>query len=65
LLLIISYSEGMGRLGASGSHLESSILRMPRSGGPGDQKPSQADSSVRPYLEKSLHKKGLMEWLKV
>jgi hypothetical protein len=28
-------------------------------------KPAQANSSKRPYLEKTLHKKGLMEWLKV
>jgi hypothetical protein len=28
-------------------------------------KPAQANSSVRPYLEKILHKKGLVEWLKV
>jgi hypothetical protein len=26
---------------------------------------SQANSSTRPYLEKTLHKKGLVEWLKV
>jgi hypothetical protein len=26
-------------------------------------KPSWAKSSVRPYLEKSLHKKWLVEWL--
>jgi hypothetical protein len=28
-------------------------------------KSAQANSSVRPYLEKTLHKKGLVEWLKV
>jgi hypothetical protein len=28
-------------------------------------KPAQANSSMRPYLEKILHKKGLVEWLKV
>jgi hypothetical protein len=28
-------------------------------------KPAWANSSVRPYLEKTLHKKGLVEWLKV
>jgi hypothetical protein len=26
---------------------------------------SRANSSARPYLEKTLHKKGLVEWLKV
>jgi hypothetical protein len=39
------------------------------SGGRGEEdqgsKPAQANSSMRPYLEKTLHKKGLMEWLKV
>jgi hypothetical protein len=28
-------------------------------------KPAWANSSARPYLEKNLHKKGLVEWLKV
>jgi hypothetical protein len=28
-------------------------------------KPAQAKSSVRPHLGKSLHKKGLVEWLKM
>jgi hypothetical protein len=28
-------------------------------------KSDRAKSSVRPYLEKKLHSKGLMEWLKV
>jgi hypothetical protein len=28
-------------------------------------KPAQANSSVRPYLEKSFTKVGLVEWLKV
>jgi hypothetical protein len=28
-------------------------------------KPAWANSSKRPYLEKTLHKKGLVEWLKV
>jgi hypothetical protein len=28
-------------------------------------KPAQANSSTRPYLEKTHHKKGLVEWLKV
>jgi hypothetical protein len=28
-------------------------------------KPAQANSSVRPYHENTLHKKGLVEWLKV
>jgi hypothetical protein len=28
-------------------------------------KPAWANSSMRPYLEKTLHKKGLKEWLKV
>jgi hypothetical protein len=28
-------------------------------------KPAQANSSARPYLEKTFHKKGLVEWLKV
>jgi hypothetical protein len=28
-------------------------------------KPSWAKSSVRLYLEKTLHKKGLVEWFKV
>jgi hypothetical protein len=28
-------------------------------------KPAQANSSERSYLEKTLHKKGLVEWLKV
>jgi hypothetical protein len=28
-------------------------------------KPAQANSSMRPYLEKTLHKKELVEWLKV
>jgi hypothetical protein len=28
-------------------------------------KPAQANSSVRPYLEKTNHKKELAEWLKV
>jgi hypothetical protein len=28
-------------------------------------KPAQGNSSVRPYLEKTHHKKGLVEWLKV
>jgi hypothetical protein len=28
-------------------------------------KPTQANSSTRPYLEKTLHRKGLVEWLKV
>jgi hypothetical protein len=28
-------------------------------------KPAQANSSASPYLEKSHHKKGLVEWLKV
>jgi hypothetical protein len=27
--------------------------------------PAQANSSVRPYLKKTLQKKGLVEWLKV
>jgi hypothetical protein len=26
---------------------------------------AQANSSLRPYLEKTYHKKGLAEWLKV
>jgi hypothetical protein len=26
---------------------------------------ARANSSVRPYLKKTLHKKGLVEWLKV
>jgi hypothetical protein len=28
-------------------------------------KPAWANSPVRPYLEKTLHKKVLVEWLKV
>jgi hypothetical protein len=28
-------------------------------------KPAWANSYTRPYLEKTLHKKGLVEWLKV
>jgi hypothetical protein len=28
-------------------------------------KPAQANSSVRPYLKNTLHKNGLVEWLKV
>jgi hypothetical protein len=28
-------------------------------------KPAQANSSLRPYLEKLLHEKGMVEWLKV
>jgi hypothetical protein len=28
-------------------------------------KPAQANNSARPCLEKILHKKGLVEWLKV
>jgi hypothetical protein len=28
-------------------------------------KPTQGNSSTRPYLEKTLHRKGLVEWLKV
>jgi hypothetical protein len=28
-------------------------------------KPAQANSSMRPYLNKTLHKKGLVEWLEV
>jgi hypothetical protein len=28
-------------------------------------KPAQANSSTRSYLKKILHKKGLVEWLKV
>jgi hypothetical protein len=28
-------------------------------------KPAQANSSAKPYLKKTLHKKGLVEWLKV
>jgi hypothetical protein len=28
-------------------------------------KPSQANSSTRPSLEKNHHRKGLVEWLKV
>jgi hypothetical protein len=28
-------------------------------------KPAWANSSMKPYLEKNLHKKGLVEWLKV
>jgi hypothetical protein len=28
-------------------------------------KPAQTNRSRRPYLKKSLHKKGLAEWLKV
>jgi hypothetical protein len=28
-------------------------------------KPAQANSCARPYLEKTYHKKGLVEWLKV
>jgi hypothetical protein len=28
-------------------------------------KPAWANSSLRPYLNKALHKKGLVEWLKV
>jgi hypothetical protein len=28
-------------------------------------KPAWANSSMRPYFEKILHKKGLVEWLKV
>jgi hypothetical protein len=28
-------------------------------------KPAQATSSVRPYLEKKQHKKGLVKWLEV
>jgi hypothetical protein len=28
-------------------------------------KPAQANSSVRPYLDKTHHNKGLVEWLKV
>jgi hypothetical protein len=28
-------------------------------------KPAQANSSMRPYLEKTLPKKGLVEWLTV
>jgi hypothetical protein len=27
--------------------------------------PARANSLLRPYLEKTLHKKGLLEWLKV
>jgi hypothetical protein len=28
-------------------------------------KPAQTNSSAKPYLEKILHKKGLVKWLKV
>jgi hypothetical protein len=28
-------------------------------------KSAQANSSTRPYLKKTLHRKGLVEWLKV
>jgi hypothetical protein len=28
-------------------------------------KPAHANSSMRPYLEKTLHRKGLVVWLKV
>jgi hypothetical protein len=28
-------------------------------------KPAQANSFTRPYLKKTLHKRGVVEWLKV
>jgi hypothetical protein len=31
----------------------------------GNLKPDRANSSTRPYLEKPITKKGLVEWLKV
>jgi hypothetical protein len=30
-----------------------------------DLRPAMANSFVRPYLQKSYHKTGLVEWLKV
>jgi hypothetical protein len=30
----------------------------------GSSKSAQANNSIRPYLEKTLYEKGLVEWLK-
>jgi hypothetical protein len=40
------------------------LLRRQRSGG-SRFKPSSGKSFMRPYLEKTLHRKGLVEWVMV